>query len=105
MLDCYDYGGEWVLYDTNFDNVANGMITMFILMTTEGWVQIMWHGVDATNIHMQPKPNTSPAAALFFVLFLIIGYLFVLNLFVAVVIDTFYQKKEKLLRNHELTPK
>ena len=54
---------------------------------------------------MQPKPNTSPAAALFFVAFLIIGYLFVLNLFVAVVIDTFYQKKEKLLRNHELTPK
>ena len=36
---------------------------------------------------------------------MIIGYLFVLNLFVAVVIDTFYQKKEKLLRNHELTPK
>ena len=52
MFDCYDNGGEWVLYDTNFDNVANGMITMFILMTTEGWVQIMWHGVDASNIHM-----------------------------------------------------
>ena len=36
--DCYDLGGEWELYDTNFDNVANGMVTMFILMTTEGWV-------------------------------------------------------------------
>ena len=46
--DCYDLGGEWELHDTNFDNVANGMITMFILMTTEGWVQIMWNGVDVS---------------------------------------------------------
>ena len=48
MWDCYDLGGEWELHDTNFDNVANGMITMFILMTTEGWVQIMWNGVDVS---------------------------------------------------------
>ena len=35
--DCYDYGGEWLIYDSNFDNVGRSMITMFTMMTTEGW--------------------------------------------------------------------
>ena len=51
MWDCYDLGGEWLQYDSNFDNVGYAIVTMFNLMTTEGWVQIMWHGVDATAIH------------------------------------------------------
>ena len=63
----------------------------------------MWHGVDATAIHQQPSRNHNPGIALFFVMFLVIGSLFILNLFVAVVIDTFYQEKEKLSRNNDLT--
>ena len=51
IWDCFDLGGEWARYDANFDHVGHAMITMFNLMTTEGWVQIMWHGVDATTIH------------------------------------------------------
>ena len=66
------------------------MITMFNLMTTEGWNTIMWAGVDATEIFQQPSLNQSPWMSLFFIGFLIIGSLFILNLFVAVVIDTFY---------------
>ena len=35
--DCYDYGGEWLKPDSNFDNVGRAILTMFTLMTTEGW--------------------------------------------------------------------
>ena len=49
--ECYDCGGEWVRYEANFDNVLNAMLTMFNMMTAEGWVDILWRGVDATNIH------------------------------------------------------
>ena len=90
-------------YDANFDNVGYAMITMFCLMTTEGWNGIMWAGVDATEIHQAPRLNMSPAISLFFIGFLIIGSLFILNLFVAVVIETFYSEKEKLSKTNELT--
>ena len=90
MWDCYDLGGEWKRYDENFDSVPVAMVTMFNMMTTEGWVSTMWHGVDSTAIHQAPKTGYSRSMIFFFVLFLIIGSLFVLNLFVAVVIDTFY---------------
>ena len=51
VWDCYDYGGEWVRYEANFDNIFHSMLTMFNMMTAEGWVDILWRGVDATNIN------------------------------------------------------
>ena len=49
--DCIDYGGEWRNQEGNFDNVMNAMTTMFGMMSTEGWLNIMWNAVDATEIH------------------------------------------------------
>jgi hypothetical protein len=42
--------------------------------------------------------------ALFFIGYMIIGSLFILNLFVGVVITNFNLEKEKLFRNNQLTP-
>ena len=39
--DCYDYGGNWINEDYNFDNVLNAMVTLFVIATTEGWIDIM----------------------------------------------------------------
>lgn len=101
--DCYDYGGEWLLYDTNFDNVGNAMVTMFTMMTTEGWNAVMWLAIDATEIHQVPSLNYRSAYILFFVIFMIFGFLFILNLFVGVVLNRFDLEKDKLSHNHELT--
>ena len=79
------------------------MVTMFNLMTMENWTITMWHGIDATEIFQQPRRNTSPEIAMFFIVFLVIGTLIILNLFVAVIIDTFFQEKEKLTKLTELT--
>jgi len=32
-----DIGREWSNQDFNFDNVANGMLTLFTVATFEGW--------------------------------------------------------------------
>ena len=42
MWDCYDAGGEWTRYNANFDNIGNAVITIFNLMPTEGWIDVMW---------------------------------------------------------------
>ena len=46
--DCLDYGGEWINRKGNFDNVINAMTTMFGMMSTEGWLEVMWNAVDST---------------------------------------------------------
>lgn len=39
--DCMDHGGSWVNADYNFDNILNAIITLFVIATTEGWVDLM----------------------------------------------------------------
>jgi len=36
-----------MIADTNFDNVFNAMITVFILSTQENWNYIMYLGIDS----------------------------------------------------------
>ena len=72
------------------------MITLFEMSSTEGWIDVMWNGVDSVDIGYQPIKNYSFGWVFFFIGFIIIGSLFVLNLFVGVVIDTFNREKEKL---------
>ncbi len=40
--DCFDYGGNWINEDYNFDNILNAMVVLFVIATTEGWVDIMY---------------------------------------------------------------
>ena len=46
-LECLNYGGTWTNENYNFDNILNAMLTLFEMSTTEGWVEVMWSGVDA----------------------------------------------------------
>ena len=102
--ECFDYGGEWVNKDANFDDVFRGLLTMFEIITTEGWIDIMWSGVDANSFDVVPEINKNLPASTFFIGAMIIGGLFLLNLFVGVVINNFNIEKEKLQRNYMLTP-
>jgi hypothetical protein len=102
--DCLNIGGEWRNKDAHFDNILNAMMTLFELATTEGWIQIMYSGIDAVDVDYQPQKNHSMGWALFFIVFIIFGSLFIMNLFVGVVIKTFSYEKEKLGGSLLLTP-
>ena len=65
------------------------------MMTTEGWQDVMKQGMDATDVDMQPQRDANYYMTLFFVAFMIIGSLFIMNLFVGVVIDNFNKIKER----------
>lgn len=90
--------------DSNFDDVLAGLVTMFEIITTEGWIEIMWDGVDSTSYDLVPEENKNVSTSLFFIASMVIGGLFLLNLFVGVVINNFNIEKEKLFRNYLLTP-
>ena len=53
--DCLDAGGVWKVQDSNFDNTINAMSTLFQMTTTEGWVNVMYDGIDAVGLDLQPK--------------------------------------------------
>lgn len=101
--DCLSNGGDWINEIVNFDNVLDSMVALFVLSSTEGWATIMFQGVDTTDIDYNPVPNNNIGWVFFFMSFMIVGSLFMLNLFVSIVVNTYELEKEKLHRNEELT--
>ena len=94
---CVWLGMEWELsVDSGFDNVLEGMVTLFQMSTTEGWLEIMYAGVDATGIEMQPIRDAFTPWVFFFIAFMVIGAFFVTNLFVGIIIENFNREKERL---------
>ena len=50
--DCISNGGIWENHEVNFDNVTNAMLCLFQMMTTEGWMEVMYHGIDARGVDL-----------------------------------------------------
>ena len=64
----------------------------------------MWAAVDTTHINMMPKVDNHSIYIVYFVTFIIMSAIILLNLFVGVVIDSNARVTERLLNNNQLTP-
>ena len=60
-------------------------------------------GVDSVAIGMQPRVDNNTVYKYIFILYMIFGSLFIINLFIEVVINTFDKQKNKIDRNFMLT--
>ncbi|XP_078288605.1 sodium channel protein type 10 subunit alpha isoform X2 [Panthera onca] len=100
MSDCKDQNHTgsffWVNMKVNFDNVAMGYLALLQVATFKGWMDIMYAAVDSRDVNLQPKWEDNVYMYLYFVIFIIFGGFFTLNLFVGVIIDNFNQQKKKL---------
>ena len=92
--DWLNIGGVWFRIGANFDNVLIACIVLFEMMTSEGWTDIMANGVDATGIEMEPIYNNRQYMEIYFVVFMILGWFLLINLFTAVITDNFNKIKE-----------
>uniref|UniRef100_A0A8C5SRN1 Sodium channel protein n=1 Tax=Laticauda laticaudata TaxID=8630 RepID=A0A8C5SRN1_LATLA len=99
-LDCKNKNSTGQLYWTNvkvnFDNVGLGYLALLQVATFKGWMDIMYAAVDSTGVELQPKWEHSKYMYIYFVIFIIFGSFFTLNLFVGVIIDNFNQQKKKI---------
>ena len=97
--DCLDLGGTWYHPPENFDDTISGFQTLFEMMSTEGWLDVMHSGVDSVapvnGLQMNPVKNRTPLMSIYFVVFMIFGSQFILNLFVGVIMDNFNKIKDK----------
>uniref|UniRef100_A0A8C9DQV3 Sodium channel protein n=1 Tax=Prolemur simus TaxID=1328070 RepID=A0A8C9DQV3_PROSS len=71
--------------------------------TFKGWMDIMYAAVDSRNVELQPKYEDNLYMYLYFVIFIIFGSFFTLNLFIGVIIDNFNQQKKKISQDIFMT--
>jgi hypothetical protein len=65
-----------------FDNLLRALITIFQMITLEGWTDMMYNLSDASQAWM---------AIFFCVLLVVVGSFFLLNVILAVIMDAFDQ--------------
>uniref|UniRef100_A0A8C7LFR1 Ion transport domain-containing protein n=1 Tax=Oncorhynchus kisutch TaxID=8019 RepID=A0A8C7LFR1_ONCKI len=92
--DCLQANYKWVHHKYNFDNLGQALMSLFVLASKDGWVNIMYHGLDAVGVDQQPVINNSPWMLLYFISFLLIVSFFVLNMFVGVVVENFHKCRQ-----------
>ncbi|XP_062982355.1 sodium channel protein type 5 subunit alpha-like [Elgaria multicarinata webbii] len=100
MTNCQSLNDTGELYWTkvrvNFDNVGAGYLALLQVATFKGWMEIMYAAVDSREREEQPIWEYSLYMYLYFVIFIIFGSFFTLNLFIGVIIDNFNQQKKKI---------
>uniref|UniRef100_A0A8C2BHW0 Sodium channel protein n=1 Tax=Cyprinus carpio TaxID=7962 RepID=A0A8C2BHW0_CYPCA len=101
MSDCYALNANndtarWKNVKINFDNVGAGYLALLQVATFKGWMDIMYAAVDSRDLEQQPDKESNLYMYLYFVIFIIFGSFFTLNLFIGVIIDNFNQQKKKI---------
>ncbi|XP_028307798.1 sodium channel, voltage gated, type VIII, alpha subunit a isoform X2 [Gouania willdenowi] len=86
---------RWKNVKINFDNVGAGYLALLQVATFKGWMDIMYAAVDSRMVEDQPSYEVNIYMYIYFVVFIIFGSFFTLNLFIGVIIDNFNQQKKK----------
>ncbi|XP_062970428.1 sodium channel protein type 5 subunit alpha isoform X3 [Cynocephalus volans] len=96
--ESFNVTGElyWTKVKVNFDNVGAGYLALLQVATFKGWMDIMYAAVDSRGYEEQPQWEYNLYMYVYFVVFIIFGSFFTLNLFIGVIIDNFNQQKKKL---------
>ncbi|KAK5648632.1 hypothetical protein RI129_003524 [Pyrocoelia pectoralis] len=93
--DCDANNFTWINSKVSFDHVGIAYLALFQVATFEGWMEVMADAVDARGVHLQPQREANLYAYIYFVIFIVCGSFFTLNLFIGVIIDNFNMLKKK----------
>ncbi|KAK3253585.1 Caveolin-2 [Cymbomonas tetramitiformis] len=104
LQDCGAQGYRWLDSIINFNSIGKVFITLFIVSTGEGWVEVMHQTMDIAGREdrdeFQPRnieyvEDNRPLTAFFFVIFICMTNFFLLKLFTGAVYTYYIQQRDE----------
>jgi len=95
QFDCNMVGGSWERHDSNWDDVSQALMTLFIVSTLEGWPDVMLNSVDSTKADYGPNYENSPVYIWFYIIFILVGSFFLLNFFIGVLFMKYIEAQKE----------
>ena len=92
------------LPSSRFDNVGQAMYSLMKMSLSDGWFNLMYAAVDSPGVGQAPRRNASPVSALYFIVFMLIGNFFTVNLFVGVLASRFVTLRQRGEGFHLISP-
>ncbi|XP_033611778.1 voltage-dependent calcium channel type A subunit alpha-1 isoform X2 [Cryptotermes secundus] len=93
---------EWKTQDFHYDNVIAAMLTLFAVQTGEGWPQVLYNSMAATQDDHGPVQNYRIEMSIFYIVYFVVFPFFFVNIFVALIIITFQEQGEAELQDGEI---
>jgi len=85
---------EWSSERPHFDHTGEALLTLFELATLEDWDAIMYKGMAAREVGQSMKAQAHPEYCLYFLFYIIVGALFVMNIMISAVVNHFLRMKD-----------
>ena len=79
----------------SFDNFGSAMLLLYVMSTGDDWANVMFKMMDSTGQAKAPIRNDFSWDALYAVVWMFVGSLFAMNLFVGVIVDNFNRIKKE----------
>lgn len=95
-------GGVWRNPPYHFDDSLTALLVLFEVGSLEMWPNIMHAAMDSTPPGMAPSKDYTSEAAIFFIVFILIGAFFVISLFVGVVVDQYNKMHDQFTGSNHL---
>ncbi|CAF3719603.1 unnamed protein product, partial [Rotaria sp. Silwood1] len=92
---------RWRNQKYNFDNLGQALLTLLALASKDDWVPIMYMGVDAVEVDMQPIKHHSETKLIYFISFLLVVSFYSINMFVGIVVENFHNSRIPQKHNEE----
>ena len=88
----------------SFDNFGEAMVCLYVVSSGDAWEEYMWMGMDAKGVGIAPERNDYSGAAVFFLMWMIVGSFLSINLFVGAIVDNFNRIKKESDGSALMTP-
>lgn len=76
----------------DFDSFGSSLLILFEIVSQEGWIDVMTSAMAIAGKGEQPSQDASAINAVFFIIFNLLGAVFVLTLFIAVIIQNYSER-------------
>ncbi|KAI5121745.1 hypothetical protein M0805_009034 [Coniferiporia weirii] len=76
----------------SFDNFRSSLLILFEIVSLEGWIDVMSVATSAVGQNLQPQTNNAEANSIFFLIYIQLGAVVILTLFVSIIIGNFSSK-------------
>jgi len=95
---------QWLHPPLNFDSTPNAMLSLFVVVTRDGWLDIAFRGMDSNAVDAQPSINKSGWTSIYFLISIVVLSFIWLSTIVAVVCEHYKRASKLNGETHMLTP-
>ncbi|XP_035526184.1 voltage-dependent T-type calcium channel subunit alpha-1I-like [Morone saxatilis] len=98
--DCLTANYLWKRKTYNFDSLPQALMALFVMYSKDGWMNVMYDGLDALEVDKQPVMNHNEWMLLFFIPFMVLSFV-LLDMFVGVMVETFHHCQQEQKKGDE----